>query len=533
MDPIFGKTANPPSIIQNITVGAGLVGSGVTAMEFPSLPTQTGQHSTYSPHLYPSLINKATLGRHKNSDGSPKAMEKTYVNLINPTIRQQITGIGTGGAINTELNFGLGQQHLDVLNPFKIHNGDARITPKGEYEGTQAFKEDLQFRGSNIYKHDNITGKPLLVHNSESSKLNPVGEEGKPILIQKNTPSRPQIKYGQTDIPVFAVGADFTDKDESISRGAKIDWTKNKHLPDESQTKDFIKQVGRYIPEEPNTIENVVKRSEIKRPNLSINTETFETTKKHIDVETFTSKSKNLLDNTVMSLIHIIKQYSKDSQQISQQFSQQIPQQQTVEPLHAPKITIEEAFRKKSLNDSDELYKELLRSYAVALCHYLNNSKKYSKWSYNWKILDNNLKKTNLSVKRLDSSDKDVAYTQNKGDIIKFRWRDNDSYIPRSVFAYVLMHELTHQVFPMTFQGHGDPFPDMLSIVCVAGYELRIFDLKNVPKKTVYSNGQEITSRSSLTAELMNGIKLLREANPNSSDYYDQLEEVIRMDEKA
>lgn len=538
MDPIFGKTANPPTIIQNINVGAGLVGSGVTAMEFPSLPTHSLQNTLYKQGIYPSLINKATLGKqHKNSDGSPKAMDKTYVNLINPNVKHI-------PAVNTDANFGLAQQHIDVLNPFKIHNGDARLTPQGEYSGNSYFTQDfsgiygtgdaLKGRNSNIYKHDSVNGKPLLQHNQLSSKLNPVGNEGVPILIQKNEKHlRPQVKYGQHDIPVFAIGADFTDIDESVARIAQENWTVNKHVPDISQTTDFIRQVGRFIPDEPNTVDYVVKKSQSTRPGLSINPEnpsgltvvkeSFGT--KRIHKETFSESHpvKSTIDAGVMNLIGGIQKMK--TQRKREFFTPSM--NKTLEE------TFTEAFHEKSLNDSDELYQELLRSYSVALCHYLNNSKKYSKWAYNWKILDENLKKTNLSVKRLDSSDKDVAYTQNKGDIIKFRWRDTESYIPRSVFAYVLMHELTHQVFPMSFQGHGDPFPDMLSIICVAGYELRIFDLKNIPKSTVYSNGQEITSRGSLTRELLQGIKLLREANPKSSDYYDQLEEVIKIDERA
>lgn len=556
MDPIFGKTANPPSIIQNLHVGAGLVGSGITAMEFPSHPTNDAQHTLYKQGPYPSLINKATLGKqHKNADGSAKIQQ----NFINPTI----TGNGP--------LFGIGQQH--VFNPAKIQNSDARLTPKGEFSGNSSFfnyvgensNTLISGRNSNIYPHDNILGKPNFSHNVNSlNNTKPKNNANKPQTynltptIKNQNHKLPQVKYGQHDIPLFSVNTDFTQRDENITRQAKEDWTKNKHMPDESETKDFVNPVGKL--DIPNDLSQLIDKTLNLRSPMSIN-ESFcsscnsdfknldsfenfnnnqEYKKEHFDKQQQKSKPKQILDLGMKNLITLgsktfnfkFSNFSNNeffinfSQNgfLNNNLSQNQPTPQT------PQQTQKETFNKTSLNDSDELYQELLRSYAVSLNHYLNNSSKYKKWKTNWKILDDNLTKTNLSVKRLDSKDKDVAYTQNKGDIIKFRWRDTDTYIPRSVFAYVLMHELTHQVFPMSFQGHGDPFPDMLCIMCVAGYELRIFDLKNIPKKTVYSNGQEITSRGSLTSELLRGIELLREANPDSSEYYNQLESVIKSD---
>lgn len=556
MDPVLGKTANPPTVIQNLNIDSNL--SALNSIEFPSLPTVNNQNTLYKQGIYPSLINKATLGKQNKilTDQTVKTT-KPYSNLINPTIKY------TYDQQNTDLNFGLGQQHIDVLNKFKIYNEDSRLTPKNELSGSNYFTQDntgiygtseaLKERNSNIYKCDNIIGKPIFTQ--DYSTIKSKSGVGEPILIKKNNfHNLPQVKYGQYDVPVFKVSADFTDRDEQITQIAKDDWTRNKHIPYESETTDFIKPIGKFISDEPNTLNYVIQKSQQIRPELSINNESF-TSKQNIDLssvkefisdffkskstrqhvehieqfkqfnsmskkQSLTQKTKKIFDDSVKNIISTIKSHHINT-------SQHNIFQQSETFINA------EHFENKSLNDSDELYQELLRSYAIALCYYLNHSKKYSKWSYNWKILDDNLKKTNLLVKRLNSDDKDVAYTQNKGEIIKFRWRDMESYIPRSVFAYVLMHELTHQVFPMTFQGHGDPFPDMLSIICVAGYELRIFDLKNIPKKTVYSNGQEITSRDSLTHELLQGIKFLRKANPNSKAYYDQLEEVIKLDNRS
>lgn len=202
-------------------------------------------------------------------------------------------------------------------------------------------------------------------------------------------------------------------------------------------------------------------------------------------------------------------------------------------PMKLESFKSKEGFNNETIDDTDQFYHSLLRSYSIAICDYLNKNPKYSYWKKNWQILERNIKKTDLNIARLNENDKDVAYTENKGEIIKFRWRDQLKYLPRSVFCYVLLHELTHQVFPPSFIGHKSPFPEMLCIICVAGYELRLFDLKNVPKETVKSNGQIITNRNSLGNEILTGIVLLREQNPGSQKYYDNLEEIVLKDLKA
>ena len=88
---------------------------------------------------------------------------------------------------------------------------------------------------------------------------------------------------------------------------------------------------------------------------------------------------------------------------------------------------------------------------------------------------------------------------------------------------YVLLHELTHESFPPTFQGHGDPFPQMLCLLCVAATEIGILDIQNIPKNIFMSNGRPITSRESIKTEIMFGIDMLIEANKNDEkivEYY-------------
>lgn len=169
----------------------------------------------------------------------------------------------------------------------------------------------------------------------------------------------------------------------------------------------------------------------------------------------------------------------------------------------------------------------MLRSYAKCVTFYVNNNPKYSHWKDNWKILDKNLDKTDLLVERLSDDDEDVAYTENKGEVIRFRWRDGKSYMQRQVFVYVLLHELTHQCFPRSFTGHKSPFPEMLCILCVAGYELQLFDLSKVPINVVYTNGQPLTSKGGLRNEIINGIKMLEQVNPDSKTYYQHLKQSV------
>ena len=177
----------------------------------------------------------------------------------------------------------------------------------------------------------------------------------------------------------------------------------------------------------------------------------------------------------------------------------------------------------------DNLYKELIRSYTKAVSFYLLNNNQYRHWAKNWNILKDNIEKRDLKVQRLSVDDKDVAYTQNKGELLCFRWKDETGYILKDVFVYVVLHELTHQAFPKTFIGHASPFPEMLSILCVAGFELQLFDLSKIPKQTVFSNNQPITSRSSLRDEILSGIEILKQYNTSveSQDYYNKLISVV------
>ena len=205
-------------------------------------------------------------------------------------------------------------------------------------------------------------------------------------------------------------------------------------------------------------------------------------------------------------------------------------------PIESKAINTKESFgnetSKKQSNENfsfnkedmaDELYKQILRTNAKSICDFLLSFRPYKPWMKHWKILDANLKKTNLNVSKLPINDKEIAFTLDKGEIIKFRWEDEKRFVPKDVFMYVLLHELTHEAFPPTFQGHGDPFPQMLCLLCVAATELDILNIQNIPKNIFMSNGRPITSRESIKSEIMFGIDMLIEANKNDEqivEYY-------------
>lgn len=186
------------------------------------------------------------------------------------------------------------------------------------------------------------------------------------------------------------------------------------------------------------------------------------------------------------------------------------------------------SFGKSSKIDSskdmgDVLYGQLFKTYSKSILDWLLSFKPYEKWMDNWKILEKNLEKTDLNITNLPIDDEEIAYTLNKGEVIKFRWRDNKSFISKNVFIYVLLHELTHEVFPPSFQGHGDPFPQMLCLLCVAATELDLIQIDKLPDNIYMSNGRPITSRSSIIDEIIFGIDMLIDANKNNPqivEYY-------------
>lgn len=375
-------------------------------------------------------------------------------------------------------------------------------------EGTPKYYQNLQGLNSSVFKHDNIIGKTVYT------------ESGRPIVLQeKHNVKIPQVKYDY-DIPVMAGWSqmDYCDVDkEAVNKNIRSFMENEFNLPLNSDVKtsyqatnptDLPVITDQTINHEYNK-EYDLKPREMTFGNIMdiINNRNKQYSNSKFNQTDFNIKSQS---NSIKNPKDNLEYFINDAESKRNEYTNN-----------------KESFSTATLNDTDTLYKEMIRAYAKAISFYLNSNPKYSYWEKNWKILEKNLIKKQLLVDRLDEQDNEIAYTENKGEIIKFRWRDRENYISKNIFMYVVLHELTHQVFPMSFRGHGKPFPDMLCLLCVAGFELNLFDLSSIPRSTVYTNNQPICSRNSIYNEIMRGIEMLREKNHGSDLYYDHLTQYV------
>lgn len=188
-----------------------------------------------------------------------------------------------------------------------------------------------------------------------------------------------------------------------------------------------------------------------------------------------------------------------------------------------------EGFR-PSKEDSylDQVYIQSLESRLIAAVHYVNDNKVYSPWADNWKALEKSMKKVNYSFSRLDECDADIAFTVNKGEETKFRIRDKDrKYVPLNIYQYVVLHEAAHCANYGKW-GHGKEFCSLLSLLCLAAYELGFVNLRNMQKNVYLTNGQPILCQSDMKNEILRGIELMISNQPNYADHYKQMAEHIR-----
>lgn len=270
------------------------------------------------------------------------------------------------------------------------------------------------------------------------------------------------------------------------------------------------------------------KEQSISDPKLLVPTNPIETKQKNVPTSIanyMTDYARPISENSKIQNEQFNIKQSIESQTTPNIFkiSSQSPASQSTKS-----ISKEQFFNKPDM--ADVLYKQVLRTRAKSVCDFLLNFEPYKPWMNHWKILESNLKKTNLNITKLPTTDKEIAYTLDKGEIIKFRWEDEKRFIPIDVYMYVLLHELTHESFPPSFQGHGDPFPQMLCLLCVAATEVGILDIQNIPKNIYMSNGRPITSRESIKTEIMFGIDMLIEANKNNEqivEYYNAKREFV------
>lgn len=175
---------------------------------------------------------------------------------------------------------------------------------------------------------------------------------------------------------------------------------------------------------------------------------------------------------------------------------------------------------KTNENIIDTLYKELLRSYSYAIVNWVISFRPYKHWNDHWKHLLNNIEKNSLKINQLNENDKLVAYNYNKCEYMSFRWKDEKGYLPKNVFLYVLLHELAHAAFPPSFKHHGNPFSDILCLLCVAATELDLIQISKLPNSIFTSNHDSILSKESFINEVKRGIELLIKYNDDEIKRY-------------
>lgn len=202
---------------------------------------------------------------------------------------------------------------------------------------------------------------------------------------------------------------------------------------------------------------------------------------------------------------------------------------------HPKKVKIiprksKESFTKENETDTytDQVYIQSLESRLISVINYLKTNESYKKWIRNWNSLEKALKNSNFSFSRLDECDNDIAYTVNKGEKTKFRIRGKDrKYVPLNIYQYVMLHEAAHCANYGNW-GHGKDFCDLLSILCLASYELGYINLQGIHKQVYLTNGQPIVCRSDMKKEILAGIELVRNENIDKLEFYNQLEEHIK-----
>lgn len=173
----------------------------------------------------------------------------------------------------------------------------------------------------------------------------------------------------------------------------------------------------------------------------------------------------------------------------------------------------------------DYNYLRILQSRAMSLCYYMRNNKYYNKFSGNWKLLEKNLNRNNYLFERLEDSDTDIAYVINKGDEVKFRVRDSNSYVPINIYQYVLYHEMAHM--STNEKQHTPMFFKLMSVIILAAFENGFIRFDSLPTSEYLSDGQPIVSKSNFKTEILEGAELLSD-NEEGKKYFSLLTKHIK-----
>lgn len=192
--------------------------------------------------------------------------------------------------------------------------------------------------------------------------------------------------------------------------------------------------------------------------------------------------------------------------------------------------TRKESFTKENEDDNytDQVYIQSLETRLISVIHYVKSNNTYKYWNKNWEALEKAIKDSNFSFSRLDGCDSDIAYTINKGEKTKFRIRDKDrKYVPLNIYQYVMLHEAAHCANFKNW-GHGREFCELLSILCLASYELGYINLQHMQKEIYLTNGQPILCQSDMKSEIISGIHAIINKNPQLRNHYEELIEHIK-----
>lgn len=173
----------------------------------------------------------------------------------------------------------------------------------------------------------------------------------------------------------------------------------------------------------------------------------------------------------------------------------------------------------------NDTYINILESRALAVCHFLNHSKAYAPWKSNWQLLEKNLRKCKVSFQMLKDSDQDVAYVINKGESVNFKFRDIDGYVPFSVYQYVLFHEMAHMSTKLL--QHPPPFWELLSLICAAAYELKLFNVNAIDNIKSNLGTVNLTTTKDIRESIIEGFVMIVNENSAYTEYYTKLRQLL------
>ncbi len=174
-----------------------------------------------------------------------------------------------------------------------------------------------------------------------------------------------------------------------------------------------------------------------------------------------------------------------------------------------------------NLSTALETYIITLQAQAKAIIEFVTHHSDFKPWEEYWGYLTSNINKCNNLFEILDKDATDVAYVQNKGVHMRFRVRDKKSFVPLSIYTYVLVHEMAHLANGKEW-GHGYQFQKLMHLLEVAAFELNIIQPEKYPRYEYKSDNVPILTKDSIKHEIKEGIEVLIMEGKNRK-YYENL----------